>query len=147
MKSARSTAICVERHGSGRSEERIGHFYDFLYLRKRRSTSTRRRVLSAGLSCEMPPLCSMRIILSILLLVPSISASDRPRGVAKSSLSANSFVTHTTELHLYNPRDDGTWQCLDGSKVIPFEQINDVSTVFSRRTLISGLLRLSRWLR
>ena len=94
-----------------------------------------RRLFSAGLSWEMAPLRSMRMIFGILLLVPSISASktpDRPRGVAKSSLSAHLLVAHRAEAHLYNPKDDGTWQCLDGSNVILFEQINDVSIVFSR---------------
>lgn len=30
------------------------------------------------------------------------------------------------EAHLYVPSKDGTWKCLDGSKVISFDQVNDV---------------------
>src|SRR5947207_15844627 len=73
------------------------------------------------------------LALSFVFLLASLTSvstsSGRPRGVAKSSSLPSHQLTNRTEAHLYVPSSDGTWQCLDGSKIISFEQVNDVQFV------------------
>ena len=79
-------------------------------------------------SREMLP-NSVLAISVFLFLASSVSASSppsRPRGVAKSSSFSFVNSSNRVEAHLYLPSEDGTWKCLDGSKVIPFDQVNDV---------------------
>ncbi|KAL7739748.1 hypothetical protein ACLKA6_014989 [Drosophila palustris] len=60
---------------------------------------------------------NIQFVLLTLLSYGSIAAQGgevpRPRGVSLAKAA------------LYQPRPDGKWSCLDGSKTIPFAQVND----------------------
>lgn len=65
----------------------------------------------------------------ILAAVSLVKAAATIRGVAPESKSSGKWQRKRSHKHpefdLYQPSKDGTWSCLDGSKVIPYSAIND----------------------